>query len=90
MFHENLKRMNSPFRIILINSFLKTGPASSQAIYTPTQDIGKQAPAAGSDGFRMTGVAVGPASSQSTYTATQDIGKQMPAGGEAYWDASKQ
>ncbi len=82
--------MNSPFRIILINSFLKTGPASSQAIYTPTQDIGKQAPAAGSDGFRMTGVAVGPASSQSTYTATQDIGKQMPAGGEAYWDASKQ
>jgi len=62
-----------------------SGPTSSQAQYTATQDIGKQAPAAGSDGFRMTGTAVGPSSSQTTYTATQDIGKQMPASGDAYW-----
>jgi len=64
---------------------MATGPQSSIKDYTPTHDIGKQAPAANSeDSYRPTSQASGPQSSIKEYTPTSDPGKQAPAANNEY------
>merc|ERR1711943_53772 len=55
----------------------QVGPGTNN--YRPKNDIGKNQPAANTDGYRMTNTAAGPAASGTTNVATQDAGKTLPA-----------